>query len=144
MSWALIEGGTEEQKRYWLPRIAQGQPLCGIAITETDYGSDVASMQLKATRIDDGWLLNGTKAWSTFAGKSGVLLTLARTDPDLSLGHRGLTLFMGEKPEFEGEVFEVKQESGGSLTGKAIPTVGYRGMHSFNLFFDDFLSRRVM
>ena len=45
---------------------------------------------------------------------------------------------MVEKPEFEGEVFEVKQESGGGLTGKAIPTVGYRGMHSFNLFFADF------
>lgn len=138
MARALIEGGTEEQKQHWLPRIAQGKPLCGIAITEPDYGSDVASMKLKASKTDDGWLLNGAKAWSTFAGKSGVLLTLARTDPDLSLGHRGLTLFMVEKPEFDGEEFEVKQEGGGSLSGKAIPTVGYRGMHSFNLFFDDF------
>lgn len=138
MARALIEGGTEEQKQDWLPRIAQGRPLCGIAITEPDYGSDVASMKLKATRTDDGWLLNGAKAWSTFAGKSGVLLTLARTDADLSLGHRGLTLFMVEKPEFDGEEFTVSQENGGSLSGKAIPTVGYRGMHSFNLFFDDF------
>ncbi len=138
MARALIEGGTEEQKQYWLPRIAEGNPLCGIAITEPDYGSDVASMRLKATRVDDGWLLNGAKAWSTFAGKSGVLLTLARTDPDLSLGHRGLTLFMVEKPEFDGEEFTVEQESGGSLSGQSIPTVGYRGMHSFNLFFDNF------
>ena len=138
MARALIEGGTEEQKQYWLPRIAEGNPLCGIAITEPDYGSDVASMRLKATRVDDGWLLNGAKAWSTFAGKSGVLLTLARTDPDLSLGHRGLTLFMVEKPEFDGEKFTVEQESGGSLSGQSIPTVGYRGMHSFNLFFDNF------
>ncbi len=138
MARALIEGGTEEQKQYWLPRIAEGNPLCGIAITEPDYGSDVASMRLKATRVDDGWLLNGAKAWSTFAGKSGVLLTLARTEPDLSLGHRGLTLFMVEKPEFDGEEFTVEQESGGSLSGQSIPTVGYRGMHSFNLFFDNF------
>ena len=138
MARALIEGGTEEQKQHWLPKIAEGRPLCAIAITEPDYGSDVASLKLKATQVDDGWVLNGAKAWSTFAGKSGVLLTLARTDPDLSAGHRGLSLFMVEKPEFDGESFEVAQEGGGSLTGKSIPTLGYRGMHSFNLFFDDF------
>lgn len=138
MARALIEGGTEEQKESWLPRIAQGDPLCAIAITEPDFGSDVASMKLKATQTDEGWVLNGAKAWSTFAGKSGVLLTLARTDPDPSLGHRGLSLFMVEKPAFDGEEFEVSQEGGGKLSGKAIPTLGYRGMHSFNLFFDDF------
>ncbi len=138
MARALMEGGTEEQKQHWLPRIAMGDPLCGIAITEPDYGSDVASMKLKATKTDDGWVLNGAKAWSTFAGKSGVLLTLARTDPDLSLGHRGLSLFMVEKPSFDGEEFEVTQPGGGKLSGKSIPTVGYRGMHSFQLFFDDF------
>ena len=138
MARALIEGGTEEQKAYWLPRIAEGDPLCAIAITEPDFGSDVASMKLKATRTDDGWLLNGAKAWSTFAGKSGVLLTLARTSPDLSLGHRGLSLFMVEKPAFGGEEFAVTQDDGGKLTGKAVSTLGYRGMHSFNLFFDDF------
>ena len=138
MARALIEGGTEEQKQHWLPKIAEGRPLCAIAITEPDYGSDVASLKLKATQVDDGWVLNGAKAWSTFAGKSGVLLTLARTDPDPSAGHRGLSLFMVEKPEFDGESFEVVQEGGGSLTGKSIATLGYRGMHSFNLFFDDF------
>tara|TARA_Y100001970_G_scaffold273107_1_gene370815 strand:- start:318 stop:1109 length:792 start_codon:yes stop_codon:yes gene_type:complete len=95
-------------------------------------------MKLKASPTQNGWLLNGAKAWSTFAGKSEVLLTLARTDPDLSLGHRGLSLFIVEKPEFDGEEFEFNQSDGGKLTGKSIPTLGYRGMHSFNLFFDDF------
>ena len=139
MARALMEGGTEEQKQTWLPRLAQGKPLCAIAITEPDYGSDVASIRLKATMTEDGWLLNGAKAWSTFAGKSGVLLVLARTDPDLSLGHRGLSLFIVEKPEYEGESFEVVQEGGGKLSGQATPTLGYRGMHSFQLYFDDFL-----
>jgi (2S)-methylsuccinyl-CoA dehydrogenase len=138
MARALIEGGTEEQKEHWLPRIAEGKPLCAISITEPDYGSDVASMRLKATQTEGGWLLNGAKAWSTFAGKSGVLLTLARTDPDVSLGHRGLSLFIVEKPEFDGEEFDVTQDGGGKLSGQAIPTLGYRGMHSFQLFFDDF------
>ncbi|MFT7220675.1 MAG: (2S)-methylsuccinyl-CoA dehydrogenase [Candidatus Azotimanducaceae bacterium] len=138
MARALMEGGTEEQKSHWLPRIATGNPLCAIAITEPDYGSDVASIKLKATQTEDGWLLNGAKAWSTFAGKSEVLLTLARTDPDPSMGHRGLSLFMVEKPAFDGDEFRVKQPGGGELSGKSIPTLGYRGMHSFNLFFDDF------
>ena len=138
MARALIDGGTEEQKKHWLPRLAKGDPLCAIAITEPDYGSDVAAIGLRATKTDDGWLLKGAKAWSTFAGKSGVLLTLARTDPDLALGHRGLSLFMVEKPSFDGEAFEVVQEAGGKLSGQAVPTLGYRGMHSFQLFFDDY------
>lgn len=138
MARALIEGGTEDQKQHWLPKLAEGKPLCAIAITEPDFGSDVASMKLKATQVDGGWVLNGAKAWSTFAGKSEVLLTLARTDPDPAAGHRGLSLFMVEKPAFDGEEFDVSQEGGGKLSGKAIKTLGYRGMHSFNLFFDDF------
>lgn len=137
MARALLEGGTAVQQEYWLPRIARGEPLCGIAITEPDYGSDVASMRLKASPTDDGWILSGSKTWSTFAGKSGVLLVLARTDPDTSKGHRGLSLFMVEKPSFDGNEFEVVQEGGGKLSGRAIPTIGYRGMHSYQLYFDD-------
>ena len=135
---ALLMGGSEQQKRYWLPKIASGEKLCAIAITEPDYGSDVASSQLKATPVSKGWLLNGSKTWSTFAGRAHVLLTLARTESDKSLGHRGLSLFIVEKPSFIDEDFEVKQSSGGCLSGKAIPTIGYRGMHSYQLFFDDF------
>ena len=139
MARALMQGGTEEQKTQWLPKLAAGNPLCAIAITEPDFGSDVASMRLKATATEEGWVLNGAKTWSTFAGKAGVLLVLARTDPDLNLGHRGLSLFMVEKPSFDEESFEVEQPQGGMLSGKAIPTVGYRGMHSYQLFFDNFL-----
>ena len=138
MCRALMEGGTEEQKHYWLPRLAKGDPLCAISITEPNYGSDVASARLKATAQGDGYVLSGEKTWCTFAGKAGVLLTLARTDPDTSKGHRGLTLFMVEKPSFDGEDFKVTSPGGGTLTGRAISTVGYRGMHSFSLFFDDF------
>ena len=135
---ALLDGGTEEQKKAWLPKIAEGKPLCAIAITEPDFGSDVASLKMKATPVENGWILNGAKAWSTFAGKSEVLLTLARTDPDMEAGHKGLSLFIVEKPEFDGEEFVVEQAGGGKLSGSAIPTLGYRGMHSFTLFFDDF------
>ena len=136
---SLLEGGTNEQKAHWLPGIASGDTLCAVAITEPDFGSDVASSKLKATMTEAGWVLEGAKTWSTFAGKANVLLTLARTNPDLSLGHRGLSLFLVEKPSTNEESFVVEQPEGGKLTGTAIPTVGYRGMHSYQLFFDQFL-----
>jgi len=135
---ALLKGGTEEQKQLWLPQLAVGEPLCAVAVTEPNYGSDVAGVRLKATATSGGWLLNGAKTWCTFGGKAGVLLVLARTSPDMALGHRGLSMFLVEKPSSDGHHFEVSPESGGRLTGRAIATIGYRGMHSFELFFDDF------
>ncbi len=138
MAKSLLKGGSEAQKQAWLPKLAAGDPLCAIAITEPDYGSDVASVKLKATKTQGGWLLQGEKTWCTFGGKAGVLLTLARTNPDLSLGYKGLSLFMVEKPSSDGHEFEHIQQNGGSISGKAIPTLGYRGMHSFNVFFDNY------
>lgn len=135
---ALLAGGTEAQKTHWLPRIAKGEPLCAIAITEPDYGSDVAGLALRATPVAGGWRLNGAKTWCTFAGKAGVLLVIARTDPDRAKGHRGLSAFLVEKPGSDGHEFTVSDQHGGGLTGCAIPTIGYRGMHSFDLSFDDY------
>ena len=137
LSKALLKGGTEQQQMKWLPQLASGDMLCAVAVTEPNYGSDVANMRLKATKTEGGWLLNGAKTWCTFGGKAGVLLILARTNPDLSLGHRGLSMFLLEKPVYPGHAFEFNQDGGGKLTGKAISTIGYRGMHSFDLFFDN-------
>ncbi len=142
LSRALLAGGTEAQKALWLPRIAAGDPLCAIAITEPDHGSDVASLSLRGTRTEHagqgGWLLDGAKTWCTFAGKAGLLMVVARTDPDRSAGHRGLSILLVEKPSYDGHAFAFEQPGGGRLTGKAIPTIGYRGMHSFDLAFDGF------
>lgn len=135
---ALLAGGTDEQKAHWLPLLAAGDPLCAIAMTEPDYGSDLAACQLKGTRVDGGWLLNGAKTWCTFAGKAGVLMVVTRTDPDRSLGHKGLSVLLAEKPPVDTHEFEVQQDGGGRLTGRAIPTIGYRGMHSFDLSFQDY------
>ena len=139
---AVMQGGTDEQKSRWLPGIAAGDPLVAVAVTEPGTGSDVASVTLRATRsVRDGtggWLLNGAKTWCTFAGKAGGLLVLARTDPEASPPYRGLSLFVVEKPSFAGKSFVCESPGGGRLTGRAIPTIGYRGMHSFELFFDDY------
>jgi len=135
---ALLAGGTREQQAHWLPRLAAGDPLCAIAITEPDHGSDVAGLTLKATRVPGGWRLDGAKTWCTFAGKAGLLMVVARTDPDRARGHKGLSVLLVEKPPYDGHHFVYRQEQGGTLTGRAIPTIGYRGMHSFDLAFEGF------
>jgi (2S)-methylsuccinyl-CoA dehydrogenase len=135
---ALLKGGTEEQKQRFLPRLATGEILNAIAVTEPDYGSDVASLRLRATRTEGGWLLDGAKTWCTFNGKAHVMLVLARTDPETARGHRGLSLFLAEKPSFDGHDFEHTQPGGGKVSGRAIATIGYRGMHSYETFFESY------
>ena len=135
---ALLAGGTEEQKSHWLPRIAAGDPLVAISVTEPGTGSDVASVALRATRCEGGWRLNGAKTWCTFAGKAELILVLARTDPDPKAGHRGLSLFLVEKPGTNAHEFAHRSPGGGEMSGRAIATLGYRGMHSYEMFYDDF------
>jgi (2S)-methylsuccinyl-CoA dehydrogenase len=132
---ALVRGGTEHQKRRWLPPIATGEKLVAVATTEPDYGSDVASLKCRADRVENGWLVNGTKLWCTFAGRAEILMLLLRTDDSR---HRGLSVFVAEKPTFAGHHFSFKQPEGGVLEGRAIPTIGYRGMHTFELSFEKF------
>ncbi len=138
---ALLAGGTDDQRREWLPKIASGEVLVAIAVTEPDVGSDVASLQTKAEQAEHegvrGWRVNGAKAWSTFSGRATVLALLARTDPDPKSGNRGLSLFMIPKPPYEGHHWRYEQPEGGVMEGTANPTPGYRGMHSFTIALDD-------
>lgn len=135
---ALLRGGTEDQKRRWLPAIAAGEKMVAVAVTEADHGSDVAGITCRATRRPDGgWEIDGTKLWCTFAGRAELLMVLCRT---ADAGHRGLSVFVLDKPAFAGHEFEYRQPGGGVLRGKAIPTIGYRGMHTFELVFDRFLA----
>jgi (2S)-methylsuccinyl-CoA dehydrogenase len=135
---ALLQGGTEEQKRHWLPRLASGEVMAAISVTEPDVGSDVASVKCRAERDGGDFVLNGPKSWCTFAGRADVLAVLARTDPDPASGARGLSLFIVPKDRFPGHAFEMRQPGGGRLVGKADATPGYRGMHSFTLQFEGY------
>ncbi|HXC19507.1 MAG TPA: acyl-CoA dehydrogenase family protein, partial [Acidimicrobiales bacterium] len=136
---ALVKGGTREQKERWLPRLASGEVLAAVAVTEPDFGSDVAGVTTSATKTTGGWLLSGTKTWCTFAARADVLMLLARTDPDRASAHRGLSLFLVEKDRAESEGFILSQDAdrgGGRLEGRPIDTIGYRGMHSYELAFE--------
>jgi (2S)-methylsuccinyl-CoA dehydrogenase len=130
MGTLLMAHGTEEQKKKYLPGLATGQILPAAAFTEPDSGSDSASMRLKATKTDGGYLLNGAKAWCTFANRSNCLIVLARTDPDASKRHKGLSIFFVDKEP--GEKIDHP-----NIKGEPIPTVGYHGMRSYNLAFED-------
>jgi (2S)-methylsuccinyl-CoA dehydrogenase len=132
---AIVQGGTEEQKQRWLPRIASGELMVGIMVTEPDFGSDVANVKVGATAVDGGYRINGVKTWATFAGRANVLMLLARTDPGTA-GHRGLSLFVVDKEPAPGHAFSFEHD-GGKVEGRAIDTVGYRGMHSYEVAFDD-------
>jgi len=131
---ALLAGGTEAQKQAWLPRLASGEIMAAISVTEPDTGSDVAAIACRAEPSEGGWLISGQKAWCTFAGRADVIAVLARTGE--ASGARGLSLFIVDKPRFLGHAFAASQPGGGTLTGRADRTPGYRGMHSFGLAFD--------
>jgi (2S)-methylsuccinyl-CoA dehydrogenase len=140
---ALLAGGTEEQKQSWLPRLATAEVMAAVAVTEPDYGSDVAGVKVTASPADGGWLINGVKTWCTFGARADALMLLARTDPDRSKTHRGLSMFVVPKPQGDGHGFAFVQDTndgapgGGKMEGRPIDTIGYRGMHSYEIAFED-------
>ena len=143
---ALVKGGTETQKQHWLPQLANAEVMVAVAVTEPDFGSDVAGITTSATAApgpdgEDGYVLNGVKTWCTFAARADVLMLLARTDPDRSKAHRGLSLFIVPKPRGDGHGFQFNQDTAGErvgrMEGRPIDTIGYRGMHSYELALED-------
>src|SRR5688572_16909964 len=146
LSRALVKGGTEEQKLHWLPLLANAQVIPASARIQPDFGSDVAAIKVMASPADGpdgapGYLINGVKTWCTFAARADVLMLLARTDPDRSKSHRGLSLFIVPKPRGDGHGFLFTQDAVGErigkLEGRPIDTIGYRGMHSYEVALED-------
>jgi (2S)-methylsuccinyl-CoA dehydrogenase len=133
---ALIQGGTESQKQTWLPKVASGDVMVAVAVTEPDYGSDSGAVATAADRVEGGYVITGVKTWCTFAARADVFSLLARTDPDRTKAHRGLSLFIVPKPRGEGHSFAFTQDGGGRIEGRAIDTIGYRGMHSYEVVLD--------
>jgi (2S)-methylsuccinyl-CoA dehydrogenase len=144
---ALLKGGTEAQKQHWLPKLATAEVMAAVAVTEPDFGSDVANIKVTATPAtgpdgEPGYAINGVKTWCTFGARADVLMLLARTDPERSKAHRGLSLFVVPKPRGEGHGFEFSQQPTaagviGKMEGRPIDTIGYRGMHSYEIAFDN-------
>jgi alkylation response protein AidB-like acyl-CoA dehydrogenase len=116
--------GTEEQKRKYLPRMATGELRATMALTEPGGGSDLQAMRTVARRTDGGWLVNGTKTWITNAARAGMIALLCKTDPDADPAHTGMSVLL------------VDVEAGYTVS-KELPKLGYRGVESCEVVFDD-------
>ena len=115
--------GSAEQKAKYLPKLISGEHVGSLAMSEAGAGSDVVSMKLRATKVDGGWRLNGTKFWITNAAYADTLVVYAKTD--VEAGSKGITAFLIEKG-FDG--FSI---------GQKIDKLGMRGSPTAELVFDD-------
>ncbi|KJL42314.1 acyl-CoA dehydrogenase family protein [Microbacterium trichothecenolyticum] len=94
----ILRFGTQEQKEAFLPRIARGECFFAIGMSEPDTGSDLASVRTRATRTDGGWLLNGSKVWTSGAHHADAMIALVRTEAPSERRHAGLTQVIVELP----------------------------------------------
>lgn len=126
-------GGTAAQKEKWLPLIASGEILPTAVFTEPGTGSDLGALKTRAVRDGDVYRVTGNKAWITHAARSDIMTLLVRTDPE-SKDHRGLSMFIAEKPRgTDADPFPAP-----GMSGTEIRVLGYRGMKEYELGFDGF------
>ncbi len=117
--------GTDDQKARFLPRLASGEIRGGLALTEPEAGSDVQNISTTATRDGEEYVIRGTKMFITNAEHGNVFAVLTKTDPDAQPRHRGMSCFVVEKP------------NPGVRVGQHLDKLGYRGLDSSELIFDD-------
>ena len=129
----LLIGGTEEQKKKWLPKIASGEILPTAVFTEPNTGSDLASLKTRAVKDGDDYSITGNKTWITHGARSDLMTLLARSNPN-EKGYKGLSMFLAEKERGDDDnMFPSDGMSGGE-----IEVLGYRGMKEYEIAFDDF------
>jgi alkylation response protein AidB-like acyl-CoA dehydrogenase len=116
--------GTPEQKDTYLPRMATGELRATMALTEPGGGSDLQAMRTTATRTGDEYVVNGSKTWITNARTAGVVALLCKTDPSARPAHRGISILLVEKVP-------------GFTVSRDLPKLGYKGVESCELSFDD-------
>lgn len=129
----LLIGGTEEQKKKWLPKIASGEILPAAVFSEPNTGSDLASLRTRAVKNGDDYSITGNKTWITHGARSDLMTLLARSNPD-EKGYKGLSMFLAEKERGDDDnMFPSEGMSGGE-----IEVLGYRGMKEYEIAFDEF------
>jgi (2S)-methylsuccinyl-CoA dehydrogenase len=129
----IIGGGTEEQKRKWLPKLASGEVLPTAVFTEPNTGSDLASLKTRAVREGDVYKVYGNKTWITHPVRADLMTLLVRTNPN-EPGHRGLSMLLAEKPRgTDADPFPAP-----GMSGTEIEVLGYRGMKEYEIAFDGF------
>ncbi|APE10960.1 acyl-CoA dehydrogenase [Rhodococcus sp. 2G] len=133
VAYMIRQHGTEEQKQYYLPRMATGEVRGAFSMSEPELGSDVAAIRTKAERDADGnYVINGQKMWLTNGGSSTLVAVLVKTEEGSDKPHKNLTTFLVEKPAGFGEVVP-----GVTIPGK-IDKMGYKGIDTTELVFDNY------
>ncbi len=126
-------GGSEAQKRHYLPKLASGEILPTAVFTEPNTGSDLGALKTRAVRRGEVYAITGSKTWITHAARSDLMALLVRTDPH-SADWKGLSMLLGEKPRgTDAEPFPAA-----GMSGSEIKVLGYRGMKEYELGFDGF------
>ena len=121
----ILTYGTQEQKDRYLPKMATGELRATMALTEPGGGSDLQAMRTTATRTGEEYAVNGSKTWITNARTSGLIALMCKTDPTASPAHKGVSILLVEK----GPGFSLSRD---------LPKLGYKGVESCQLSFDDF------
>ena len=125
MAYMVTANGTRVQKERFLPEMASGEKRGGICITEPDAGSDVQAIQTKAVRDGDDYLVNGTKSLITNGRHGNTFALVTKTDAQVDPPRHGMSIFVAEK----GPGFNVVRD---------IPKLGYKGVDTCELAFDDY------
>ncbi|GIH25187.1 isovaleryl-CoA dehydrogenase [Acrocarpospora phusangensis] len=120
----LLDYGTDEQKDRYLPRMATGELRATMALTEPGGGSDLQAMRTHAARTADGYVINGSKTWITNARRSGLVALLCKTDPAATPAHQGISILLVE-------------QGPGFILSRDLPKLGYKGVESCEIAFDD-------
>ncbi|MEV4316515.1 acyl-CoA dehydrogenase family protein [Actinocrispum sp. NPDC049592] len=120
----ILNYGTEEQKRRWLPRMASGELVAAIAMTEPGTGSDLQSIKTKAIRTGDSYVVNGAKTFITNGAQAGLVIVAAKTNP-------------GEKASGVSLVVVETEGAQGFRRGRVLDKIGMKGQDTAELFFDD-------
>ena len=125
MSMVVQRNGTEEQKTAFLPRFATGELRGGVGLTEPDCGTDLQSVRTVAKRVGAEYVVNGRKTWITNSLHGNCLALLVKTDPNAKPRHKGMSLLIAEK----GPGFTVTRK---------LEKLGYKGIDTCELSFDDY------
>jgi alkylation response protein AidB-like acyl-CoA dehydrogenase len=124
MAKVVERGGTEEQKRKYLPKFASGELRGGLGLTEPDAGTDVQAIRTRAEKRGDVYVVNGRKTWITNSYHGNCILLVAKTDPSAEPPRKGISVFIAEK--------------GKGFTASKLKKLGYRGVDSCEIVFEDF------
>ncbi|MFH8731080.1 acyl-CoA dehydrogenase family protein [Streptomyces sp. NPDC017964] len=125
VSKLLLHFGTDEQKNRYLPKMATGEIRSTMALTEPGGGSDLQAMRTVARRDGDSYVVNGGKTWITNSRRSQLIALLCKTDPAAEPKHRGISILLAE-------------HGPGLTVSRDLPKLGYKGVESCELTFDDY------